>query len=106
MPLSEHEQRALAALEQGIHEQDPGFARRAALTNALLTARRRRTLAVMGFAVGLLLIVAFCLTTVVVVGVGGFAVMFASLHSFWNDTNQIRRATLDDGLRSEPQPGW
>ena len=105
MPLSEHEQRALAALEQGIHEQDPDLARRAALTNTLLTARRHLTLAVLGFAVGFLLIVAFCLTTVIVIGVGGFAVMFASLYSFWTDMSQIRQARLDDAIRSKPQPG-
>jgi ferric-dicitrate binding protein FerR (iron transport regulator) len=103
VPLSEHEQRALEALEHALHEQDPDFAHRVSSGDTLLNARRRRTVAVFGFVVGLILIVAFCMSTVVAVGVGGFIVMFASLNAIWTSTSQMRQAKLDGASRPESQ---
>ena len=58
MPLSEHEQRLLEQMERALHAEDPKFA--SALQGADLRAlfRRRALLAVVGFAVGLGMLVA------------------------------------------------
>jgi len=102
MPLSEHEQRALEAMEQAVYEQDPVFAHRVRSKSALLYGRRRFSLSVFGFVVGLALMLAFCLTTAVVVGVAGFLILLVSLDNFWTNARRIREARLHDLARS----GW
>jgi hypothetical protein len=106
-PLSEHEQRALEALEQALHKDDPDFAHRVRSENVLLDARRRRALAFVGFLVGLGLMLGFCFTTVVAMGVAGFLVMFFSLYVFWLNANRILVTKAHDPTQSEPTvPSW
>ncbi len=106
-PLSEHEQRALEALEQALHKDDPDFAHRVRSENVLLDARRRRALAVFGILVGLALTLGFCFTAVVAMGVAGFLVMFVSLYVFWLNASRILVAKADDPPRSEARMrGW
>ncbi len=96
-PLSEHEQRALEALEQALHKEDPDFAHRVR-SDVLLDARRRRAWSVL---VGLALTLGFCFTTVVAIGVAGFLVMFVSLYVFWLNASRILVAKSDDQAESE-----
>jgi hypothetical protein len=105
MPLSEHEQRALEAMEQAVYEQDPVFAHRVRSKSALLYGRRRPSLSVLGFVVGLALMLAFCLTTSVAVGVAGFLIMLVSLDTFWTNACRIREVRLDDLARSDRTDG-
>jgi len=100
MPLSEHEQRALEAMEQAVYEQDPVFAHRVRSKSASLYGRRHLSLSVFGFVVGLALMLAFCLTTAVVAGVAGFLILLVSLDTFWTNPCRIREARLDDLARS------
>ncbi len=87
MPLSEHEQRVLDELEQTLHQQDPDFVRRVQSGIASLRTRFRLALSVCGVVVGLILILAFCVTTEVIVGVAAFVVMFVSLHAVWTNAS-------------------
>ncbi|NUR31466.1 MAG: DUF3040 domain-containing protein [Catenulispora sp.] len=75
MPLSEHEQRLLEQMERALHAEDPKFA--SALQGADLRAlfRRRALLAVIGFVVGLGLLVAGVVVSLVALSVAGFVVM-------------------------------
>ena len=75
MPLSEHEQRLLEQMERALHAEDPKFA--SALQGADLRAlfRRRALLAVIGFGVGLGLLVAGVVVSLVALRVAGFVVM-------------------------------
>lgn len=74
MPLSEHEQRLLAQMEQALYAEDPKFA--TSLRSAGGRGSRARAaigvLAVLG---GLGLVVAGVATTVIALGVAGFVVM-------------------------------
>ncbi len=94
MPLSEHEQRALQAMEQALYQDDPVFAHRVRSGNASLDGRHRRTLSVFGVAVGLALMFAFCLTTAVAAGIASFLIMLVSLDTFWTNTRQVFEAIL------------
>jgi hypothetical protein len=82
VPLSEREQREFEALEQTISSQDPAFAHRVRVESARLP-HSRLPLAILGLLAGLGLLAWFCLTTVVVIGVAGFLVLFASSYQLW-----------------------
>jgi DUF3040 family protein len=103
--LSEHEQQAIEQLEQALYRQDPAFVRRVHLENAFMYGRRRLALSVVGLAAGLSLMLAFCVTTSVVVGVAGFLIVFGSLDVLWTNTRRIGEARLDDLAPTEPKKG-
>jgi hypothetical protein len=84
MPLSDHEQEALEALEKALAADDPEFARRVETSGPWRSARQRLTLVITGLFAGLGLLLVFCLTAAVVIGVLGFLLMFASLYELWN----------------------
>jgi len=42
--------------------------------------------------VGLILLLAFCVTPKVIVGVAAFVVMFLSLHAVWTHASRMHRA--------------
>ncbi len=96
MPLSEHEQRALEALEHALGKQDPDFAQRVRLEITLLQARRRRTWAAFGVLLGLGLTLGFCFTTFVALGFAGSLLTVVSLFVYWLNASRIRAARLDD----------
>lgn len=95
MPLSEHEQQALEAMEQALYEQDPVFAHRVRSKNTLRHRPGRLTLSVLGFMVGLALMLAFCFTTAVVVGVAGFLITLVSLDTFWTSAGRMGKVSLE-----------
>ena len=92
MPLSEHEQRVLDELEQTLHREDPDFVERVQSGIASLHTRFHLALSVFGFVVGLILLLAFCVTTEVIVGVAAFVVMFVSLHAVWTNASRMHQA--------------
>lgn len=75
VPLSEHEQRMLEQMERALYAEDPKFAT-ALEGNGLRTYTRRRVYqAVAGFLVGIALLMAGMVTTVIWISVVGFLVM-------------------------------
>ena len=75
MPLSEHEQRLLEQMERALYAEDPKFATSLRSANGVRASRGRAALGVLGVLVGLGLILAGVTTTVIALGVGGFALM-------------------------------
>lgn len=98
MPLSEHEQRILAELEESLSKQDPGFARSVAETNVYAVGHRRLRLAVVGFVVGLVVLVLF-FSRFVAVGLAGVALMFASAVLAERSLRLLGRASWHDLTR-------
>jgi len=99
VPLSEHEQRAFEALEHTFYTHNPDFAHRVHLKLPVLDSRSRLRLSGFGLVVGLAFLFAFCWTTMVALGVVSFLLMFASLESFWVETNNLRHARQEGPAR-------
>ena len=76
MPLSDDEIRILQEIEKNFYDSDPAFARETTPVSARQAARNIR-LAAVGCVVGLIILVAF-FTTSVVIGFLGFCVMVGS----------------------------
>jgi hypothetical protein len=92
VPLSEHEQRLLEQMERALYAEDPKLA--STLRGADLRAhhRRRIALGLIGFLVGVALLITGAATSIAVVGVLGFLLMLAS--AWWVTT----------GWRARPGP--
>lgn len=99
LPLSEHEQRVLHELEQALVQQDPAFADRVRSENVYRYAGRYLKWSVLGFLVGLGVMLAF-FTTSVAVGFIGVLIMFGSLVMFWTNLRRMGKAGLEDIGRS------
>jgi hypothetical protein len=78
VPLSEHEQRLLEQIEQGLYAEDPKFASAVRRVRTGGGTRRRIILAVLGVIVGLGIVLVALLTKVIVVGVVGFVLIVAA----------------------------
>jgi len=98
--LSEHERQLMEQLERSLYDNDPAFAQRMQLKNAWFTARREVLWAIAGVGVGLSLMLAFCLTTVVAVGVSGAVVMVISLDRSWSGMQSVVLAKVEQ-IRSK-----
>jgi Protein of unknown function (DUF3040) len=100
MPLSDHEQRILAEIERRLLEEDPKFAHQVGSSFRAHLARRLK-LAVVGFVLGLIiLVVGF--VNYVAVGVAGFVIMLASVFLFVRTMR--RRASVDRPAAASGQP--
>ena len=77
MPLSEHEERALAEIERRLYEDAPRFVATVSTSTVARVHLRRIRLAVVGFLAGLVLLLG--LTFNLAFGVIGFALMLVSL---------------------------
>ncbi|MGW1894807.1 DUF3040 domain-containing protein [Streptomyces sp. NPDC002004] len=75
MPLSEHEQRMLEQMERALYAEDPKFATALEGSGLRTYTRRRVYQAVVGFLVGIALLMAGMVLTVIWVSVVGFLVM-------------------------------
>jgi len=95
VPLSEHEQRVLQELEQALYQQDPAFADRVRSETVYRHAGRHLKWSVLGFIVGLAVMIAF-FTTSVALGFAGVLIMFASLVTFWTNLRRMGKAGLED----------
>lgn len=77
MPLSEHEQRQLEAIERALYADDPKFAHAVRLTSPRTVARRRIAGGVLLIVLGLGVLLAGAVLSVWYVGVAGFLIMLA-----------------------------
>ena len=75
MPLSEHEQRMLEQIEKALYAEDPKFAHSVRARDPRIHYRRRVILAVIGFLLGVGLLVAGVIIKYIPMGVAGFLVM-------------------------------
>jgi hypothetical protein len=105
VPLSEHEQRILAELEDSLSRQDPTFAERVRSETVYRHAGRYCKWSAVGFVVGVAILVAFYSESVVA-GLFGVAVMFASALVFERNLRRMGKAGWHDITRSlrEDQP--
>jgi hypothetical protein len=92
MPLSEHEQRILAEIERRLLEEDPKFAHQVGSSFRAHLARRMK-LAVVGFVLGLIVVISAPFLENVAVGVAGFVIMLACVFVFMRTMR--RRATVE-----------
>jgi tetrahydromethanopterin S-methyltransferase subunit B len=99
VPLSEHEQRVLQELEHALYQEDPAFANRVRQENVYRYAGRYLKWSILGFVVGLAVMLAF-FTTSVLIGFLGVLIMFGSLVSFWTNLRRMGKAGLEDIGRS------
>lgn len=103
MPLSEHEQRILAELEESLVRQDPHFAERVRNKTVYRHAGRQCKWSALGFIVGLAVLVAFYSESVVV-GLVGVALMFVSAVVFERNLRRLGKASWHDLTRAR-RPG-
>lgn len=99
MPLSEHEQRLLEQMEKALYAEDPQFAS-ALRANRGGAQRGRAVLGVLGFFVGMGLIIAGVATTVVALGVAGFAIMLVGAVLVYSAFTAPR--PVDDSAGDQP----
>ena len=90
MPLSDHEQRILAELEESLVRQDPEFAERVRSETVYRHAGRYCKWAAVSFVLGVVVLVAFYSKSVVA-GFLGVVIMFASAVWFFR---VLRRSGL------------
>ena len=102
MPLSEHEQRILAELEDSLAKQDPRFAKSVRETNVYSHGGRRVRWGVAGFVAGLAILVLF-FSRNVPVGLVGVALMFVSAVVVERNARLLGRASWQDLTRSGPR---
>ena len=101
MPLNEHEQKILEEIERQFYEEDPKLAETVANTTLESVRRRSQRLSLIGFSVGLVLMLAF-FTASTALAIGGFLVMLASVG--WI-ANNLRRRRFGGGS-SKTIEGW
>jgi len=99
VPLSEHEQRILAELEESLVRQDPEFAERVRSETVYRYAGRYCKWAALGFLAGLAIVIAF-FSQSVFVGLIGWAIMFVSAVVFERNLRRMGKAGLHDLTRS------
>ena len=99
MPLSDHEQRILAELEDSLSKQDPRFVKSVRETNVYAHGGRRVRWGVAGFVLGLLILVLF-FSRNTMVGLIGVALMFVSAVVVERNARLLGRASWQDLTRS------
>jgi len=100
MPLSEHEQRMLEQMEKALYAEDPKFAHSVRARDPRVHYRRRVILAVIGFLLGVGLLVAGVIIKYIPMGVAGFLVMLTS--AIWALSSWRHMSGL--GPRRAPAP--
>jgi cytochrome c biogenesis protein ResB len=98
MPLSEHEQRILAELEESLSKQDPRFAKNVRETNVYAHAGRRVRWGIVGFVVGLLVLI-FFFSQSILLGMVGVALMFVAAVVIERNARLLGRASWQDITR-------
>lgn len=99
MPLSEHEQRILAELEESLSKQDPRFVKNVRETNVYSHGGRRVRWGIAGFVAGLLILI-LCFSHSVLLGLVGVAMMFVSAVVVERNARLLGRASWQDITRS------
>jgi hypothetical protein len=101
MPLSEHEQKILAELEESLSKQDPRFAKNVRDTNVYSHGSRRVRWGIAGFVAGLVLLLAF-FSQNVYAGLLGVAMMFVAAIVIERNARLLGRAGWRDITHSRP----
>jgi hypothetical protein len=99
VPLSDHEQRILAELEESLVRQDPEFAERVRSESVYRHAGRYCKWAAVTFVIGVAILVAFYSTSVIA-GFIGVVIMFASAVWFERNLRRMGKAGWHDLTRS------
>lgn len=94
MPLSDEEQRILREIEANLTATDPALAQQVSETTLYRHATRTIKWAVLGFLVGLAIML-LTFTSATAVAVGGFLVMLVSLLVIERNLRKIGKAGLD-----------
>ena len=92
MPLSEHEQRVIDELERSLLRDDPGLAN--AFRTTAPRSPRHILMVALGVVIGMGVLVLGAAMESVLIGVGGFVVMFATLT--WAVTKKPTRRVAGD----------
>ena len=101
MPLSEDEQRILQEIEQQLYASDPELAREVSSTTVYRHAGRNLKWAALGFAAGVVLMVAsLALLGSYLLAFAGFLVMLAAALFFQRNLYKIGRAGRQQWLES------
>jgi hypothetical protein len=100
VPLSDHEQRILAELEESLVRQDPEFAERVRSETVYRHAGRYCKWAAVSFVLGVVVLVAFYSKSVVA-GFLGVVIMFASAVWFERNLRRMGRAGWHDLTRNK-----
>ncbi len=93
MPLSENEQRILAEIERHLEETDPGLARNVGKSSIYRHAVGSLKWSILGFVVGLAIMVA-TLRVHYLVAFGGFVIMLVAAVGFERNLRMMGRAGL------------
>lgn len=104
MPLSEHEQRILDEIERRLAAEDPKFARQTGAATPRGVALRRVRRAMVGFALGLGLLLAGLTVPDMLVpfGLAAFGVMLAAMTVFARAAKELARGAA----RGRPSSSW
>ena len=102
MPLSEHEQRMLEQIEKALYAEDPKFAHSVRARDPRVHYRRRVILAVIGFLLGVGLLVAGIIMKYIPLGVAGFLVMLTC--AMWALTSWRHMTGLGPQRAPAPAP--
>jgi hypothetical protein len=104
VPLSEHEQRLLEQMERALYEEDPKFASQ--LRGADVRAARRRIgLAVLGFIIGLGLMLGGVITKIPLLSVLGFIQMLVAVTYVVSWWGKAPAASADTSGSAAPSGG-
>jgi hypothetical protein len=98
VPLSDHEQRILAELEESLVRQDPEFAERVRTESVYRHAGRNCKWAAVTFVIGVAILVAFYSSSVIA-GFFGVVIMFVSAMWFERNLRRMGKAGWHDLTR-------
>jgi hypothetical protein len=104
VPLSEDEQRILSEIEQQLYESDPALARDIADTTIYTHAARNLKWAVVGFVVGVVVLV-FTLSTHFLLAFGGFLIMLVSALAVERNARKMGKAGMQQITQSMKAAG-
>jgi hypothetical protein len=104
VPLSEDEQRILSQIEQQLYESDPALARDIADTTIYTHAYRNLKWAILGFVVGVAVLL-LTLATHFVFAFGGFVIMLASALAIERSARKMGKAGVQQISQSVRSAG-
>ena len=104
MPLSEDEQRILSEIEQQLYQSDPALARDIADTTVYTHAYRNLKWSLLGFVVGLAVLI-FTLGTSYLLAFGGFLIMLVSALAVERNARRLGRAGMQQMTQSMKAAG-
>jgi hypothetical protein len=104
VPLSEDEQRILSEIEQQLYQSDPALARDIADTTVYTHAYRNLKWSLLGFVVGLAVLI-FTLGTSYLLAFGGFLIMLVSALAVERNARRLGRAGVQQVTQSMKASG-